>query len=80
MAGYDEISGYEEDCLRGFPGEMQDDPNVRFMLHEMFNENIGGDQRAGVYAALEEYVWSEYYLDFTDVMDWDAYREWYDSQ
>lgn len=45
----------------------------------LFDHDIRPGERDMAYAALVEYMWDEYEIDFEDAFDWGDYREWYDG-
>lgn len=46
----------------------------------LYTENLSSDVQYNAYYDLLDYMWEEYGYDFEEGFDWDAYREWYDSQ
>lgn len=56
------------------------DTNLQDWYHHiMWDPNIPGDQRMDYFEALQTYVEDTYGIDFSDVFDWDDWREWYDA-
>lgn len=44
-----------------------------------YDRGITGDHRAAILDGIQSYMQDNYGLDFIESLDWDAYREWYDS-
>lgn len=61
--------------------EMLNDEWLQFLYHESLfdRENMSTAERANVYESLEAYVLEEYGIDFSEIYDWEAYREAYDT-
>lgn len=56
------------------------DTNLQDWYHHiMWDPQIPGDQRMDYFDALNNYVLDVYDIDFSDVFDWDDWREWYDA-
>lgn len=66
-----------------------EDDSVRFNLsndasfqdwyhHIMWDPDIPGDQRMEYFGILNNYILDTYDIDFSEVFDWDDWREWYD--
>lgn len=68
--------------LRGQLGaEWAEDNWGQILLHTaLYDLDISKDLREGAYAAFDRHMLSNYGLSFDDWFDWDAYREWYDTQ
>ena len=67
-----------DDLMRGMPLEALNDTH----LQDLFDDALFSGQKhlGDDYDALKDYLWDEYGIDFAEDFDWDAYREWYDSQ
>ena len=61
----------------GFPNVLAEDSTVMDFVGVMFDDNLSPDFRHATYDALSDYIMDEYGIDFDDIFDWDAYREWY---
>jgi hypothetical protein len=73
---HDETSMFV-DMLGGDPHLVGDD-SLQLLFHEaLFDMELDPDTRDNIYNTLVEYMWDEYGIDFDDVFDWEAYREWY---
>lgn len=46
----------------------------------LYTEGLSDSFQHDSYYDFLDYMWDEYGYDFEDGFDWDAYREWYDSQ
>lgn len=67
-----ELIGFTNDAL---------DRDLRDMFWDvMYNDELSIGERLDVYESLSQYVWDEYGMQFEDIWDWDAFREWYESQ
>jgi hypothetical protein len=65
------------DLVGGVP-QIADDSALQLLFHEaLFDMELSPHQREGVLQELERYLWEEYDINFDDVFDWEAYREWY---
>jgi hypothetical protein len=67
-----------EEITDSYP-DLAEDRFLQSQFHTFMDPHIGGDLRAAAYDGLRSYMDDYYSLDFDDVMDWDAYQEWYDS-
>lgn len=68
-----EVNIYEE--ITG--GDIQDD-YLEILYHEaLFDRDLSPEMRENFLDQLIDYLWDEYDIDFDDVMDWEAFREWY---
>jgi len=57
---------------------MERDPELQSLFDDaMFNPDLDADERAEAYEMMIDYMWEAYGLDFEDVFDWEAYREYY---
>lgn len=45
-----------------------------------YDPDLGHDLAVRAQDALDNYIFEYYGLEFDEYFDWDAYREWYDSQ
>ena len=45
-----------------------------------YDETLSTDLHYAYQNALDNYLDMYYGVDFDEIFDWDAYREWYDSQ
>lgn len=45
-----------------------------------YDTDLSPDLRYAAQEALDNYIDQYYDADFDEIFDWDAYREWYDSQ
>jgi hypothetical protein len=61
------------------PGFYQDNFGI-LQLNMALYEDLRPDQTAMAYASFQQYMEEQYEWDWEDNFDWDAYREWYDSQ
>lgn len=74
----DEANLYDE-LVSGNP-EIAGDHQLQFLYNEaLFDMELSPPDRQIVLDLLEEYLWDEYNIDFDDVFDWDAYRDWYEN-
>jgi hypothetical protein len=65
------------DMLGGDPHLVGDD-SLQMLFHEaLFDMELSPDNRDIIYNELVDYLYTEYGVDFDDVFDWEAYREWY---
>lgn len=53
--------------------------------HDMFwsfayDDTLDYGERMAIYDQFAEYVWEAYGIDFEEIWDWEAFREWYESQ
>lgn len=54
------------------------DPVAQAMYHEgYFNMDISSDDRIAIRQSLDSYMMDEYGIDFSEVFDWEAWREAY---
>lgn len=68
-----------DDLINGDP-TLGSDQTLQLLFDvALFQDGFTPRERDGVQAALEEYLWDEYGIDFDDAFDWAAYREWYES-
>ena len=58
---------------------MAEDRTLQLLFDAALFEEMTPRERDDVYAALQDYLWDEYEIDFDDVFDWEDYREWYSS-
>lgn len=63
----------------GFTGAPDDQYAHDLFWQIMYDDNIGLDARMAAAEQLQEYLGTEYGLDFSEQWDWDAFREWYDA-
>lgn len=71
----------------GFRADEQDtywnpdfDPTVHDAFYDFwYNDELTVYEREATYEALIQMLWEEYGINFEDLWDWDAFREWYDS-
>lgn len=71
----------------GFREDEQDtfwNPDFNPSVHDAFfdywyNDELTIEQREIAYQDLVAMLYMDYGLDFEDLWDWDAFREWYDS-
>lgn len=45
----------------------------------MYNDELTSADREILYQQLLDHIWDEYGIDFDELWDWAAFREWYDS-
>lgn len=59
--------------------EVYADQNAQLLFHEsLFNFQDWTDaQREAIGDMMNDYFMDEYGIDFEDMFDWEAYREWY---
>ena len=58
--------------------EVYNDRMAQAVFHEAFFEfTYDNDQREALQGYLEDYLWDEYEVDFSELFDWEGYREWY---
>lgn len=69
----------EREAFFSLPIDLQEDPLVEFMHHELFDDRLARDEMQLVFEQLRDYVESEYGVDWDDVYDWESWREWYDN-
>jgi len=74
---YDFRSHTEQYLWEGFPDDVQDDRHLYDMFHDFMDPRTPGDVRSADYQLIDNYLWEEYDLEFDDIMDWEAWREWY---
>lgn len=56
------------------------DETLQMLYHEaLFDFDISSANRETTYDLLVDYLWDNYGIDFDEVMDWESYREWYES-
>lgn len=68
------------DSLLGGNGAIAGDQQLQFLYQEaLYDMELSPMDREIVLEMLEDYLWSEYGIDFDDVFDWDGYREWYEN-
>lgn len=65
--------------LIGFAGTTHDYEARSYFWDLMYNDELTSDQRLDIYEEFSQYLWDEYGLQFEDVWDWDAFREWYET-
>jgi hypothetical protein len=54
------------------------DPELQSLFDDaMFNPDLSREERQEAYEMMIDYMWEAYALDFEDVFDWEAYREYY---
>lgn len=64
--------------LIGFKEDVPGDSFVRDTFWDvMYNDELSLQQRMDLYDELSDYLYDEYGLEFDDIWDWDAFREWY---
>lgn len=60
--------------------EVFGDETLQLLYHEaLFDFDISSNDREVAYNLMVDYLWDTYEIDFDEVMDWESYREWYDS-
>lgn len=67
-----------DDLMRGMPLESLNDTELQDLFHDALfsgHEHLGQE-----FDDLKDYLWDEYGIDFSEDFDWDAYRDWYDSE
>ncbi len=68
-----ELLGWEPGGLR-----QPLDNDVRETFYDvMYNDDLSYGQRMEAYEDLKEILWDEYGIDFEEIWDWEAFREWY---
>lgn len=85
MAEDDEEMSYEEQQeflydIIGFTDASFDQTAHDLFYDAMYNDDLSIDERIEMFDELQDYLYDEYGLYFTDVWDWDDFREWYASQ
>lgn len=65
--------------LIGFSEEASDFTAHELFWEVMYNDDLPQNQRDALYQELQEYLNDEYGLWFSDVWDWEAFREWYET-
>lgn len=45
----------------------------------LFEPELSERERDEAYEAMVEYLYDEYEIEFDEVFDWEAYREWYEN-
>lgn len=68
-----------DDLVHGDPIIGADD-NLQFLFEAIFEEDLKPWERDAVFDEISDYLWDYYEIDFDTSFDWDAYREFYDSQ
>jgi hypothetical protein len=64
----------------GFHGAPPDPEAHQMFYNLMYNDELSSNERMTIYGEFVEYLWEEYGILFEDVWEWEAFREWYDSQ
>lgn len=67
-----------DDLMRGMDIDDLNDTHLQDLYHDALfsgHEHLGQE-----FDDLKDYLWDEYGIDFDEDFDWNAYREWYDSQ
>lgn len=60
--------------------EMLGDRMLETLFHDsFFAQDVSSDIRALERDAFAHYIYDEYDLSIDDAIDWDAWREWYES-
>lgn len=61
--------------------EWQADNWGQQLLYTAYYDNdLSPDLRYAAQEGFDNYIDAYYEVDFDEIFDWDAYREWYDSQ
>lgn len=55
------------------------DQGLQTLYHNALFGDLSGEQQQEIYFMLVEYMRDEYGLDFEDVFDWEAFKEWYEQ-
>lgn len=63
----------------GFKDDARDEFAHQMFWEVMYNDELSEHQRMELYDALSEYLDEEYGIDFSEVWDWEDFREWYDA-
>jgi hypothetical protein len=66
--------------LLGFVDTPGDQAAHDMFWEAMYRDDLTMDERQDIFAALEEYLYDAYGLDFGLVWDWEDFREWYATQ
>ncbi|HET7414753.1 MAG TPA: hypothetical protein VFI97_03555 [Arthrobacter sp.] len=67
--------------LVGADPDISNDQTLQLLFDvALFQDGFTPREREGVRAALEDYLYDEYGIDFEEAMDWAAFREWYDGE
>ncbi len=86
MATDDEWSDYIDELFDAGPDDYTDilfsnGPDLDPYAQELFSDWMGtGFKDDSALAELDRYMWQEYGIDFSDVFDWEDFREWYEGQ
>lgn len=69
-------AGYEEgDSLAD---RMENDNLLQVLYFEgLYDLDLPVEERVDLYEKLIEHMWDTYGLDWDDIFDWEAWREWY---
>lgn len=82
----DEGMSYEEeqellyDVIGFLDGESYDQTAHSLFYDAMYNDELTIDERMEKMEELEDYLYDEYDLLFSELWDWDDFREWYSEQ
>lgn len=68
------------DLTDGIPATMEN-PYLQDLYHDaMWNLDIPIRERDSAHNELVEFIREQYDIEFDQEFDWEAWREWYDSQ
>lgn len=64
----------------GFTHDPVDQTAHDLFYQVMYDDTISQDTRMDLYEALSLHMWDEYGIVFSEIWDWEDFRNWYDSQ
>lgn len=67
------------DMVRDIPEAARHDTMLMALFdYALFDNSLSPSDKDIVYFALHDLLQDDYGVDFDDIFDWEAYREWYD--
>jgi hypothetical protein len=66
--------------LIGFTQRELDYETRDMFWNVMYNDDLTIGERLSLYQDLNSHIWNEYGINFEEIWDWEAFREWYDTQ
>ncbi len=69
-----------QDMVRDIPPAARED-NTLMMLYDyaLFDDTLSPRDKDVVYFALTDLLRDDYGVDFDEIFDWEAYKEWYEN-
>jgi len=64
--------------LIGFQDNALDNEARGMFWDVMYNDELSVGERIQAYEDLSEHLWDLYGLNFEDIWDWEAFRDWYE--